>query len=183
VPWAARAGSRYAGPIERHSIQAIIGALNAHQVRYLVAGGLAVVAHGHVRFTADLDLILDLEQDNVTRAITALAGLGYGPRAPVELGQFADVAARATWVREKGMTVFSLFSPEHAATEIDLFVEPPLDFERAYAAAVAMHVAPQTVARFVSFDDLIAMKERAGRPQDAQDIERLRALRQERDDE
>ncbi len=41
------------------SVQAIIQALNEAGVRYLVVGGLAVVAHGHVRFTADVDLVLD----------------------------------------------------------------------------------------------------------------------------
>ena len=51
--------------MERGSVEAIIAALNAANVRYLVVGGLAVVAHGHVRFTADLDLVLELQEDNV----------------------------------------------------------------------------------------------------------------------
>ena len=72
------------------------------------------------------------------------------------------------------MTVFSLYSPQHAATEIDLFVEAPLDFPRAYACAVRLEVARDVPATFVGLDDLIALKERAGRPQDLQDIERLK---------
>jgi predicted nucleotidyltransferase len=160
--------------MEQGSVEAVLRALNAGAVRYLVAGGLAVVAHGHVRFTADVDLILDLEEGNVRRALTALADLGYRPRAPVDLSEFADATARAAWAREKGMTVFSLYSPEHAATEIDLFVEAPLDFPRAYACAVRMEVARGVPATFVSLDDLIALKERAGRPQDLQDVERLK---------
>ena len=43
--------------MEKRSVEAIIRALNAASARYLVAGGLAVVAHGYVRFTADVDLI------------------------------------------------------------------------------------------------------------------------------
>ena len=162
--------------MERRSIEAVIGAMNEGQVRYLVAGGLAVVAHGCVRFTADLDLFLDLEEGNLRRAIDVLAGLGYRPRAPVVLAEFVDPQARARWVREKGMTVFSLFSPEHEATEIDLFVEAPLDFDKAYASAVRMEVAPGVPATIVGLADLIAMKERADRPQDRQDVERLRTL-------
>lgn len=160
--------------MERRSIEAVIQALNAGGVRYLVVGGLAVVAHGYVRFTADLDLVLDLEETNVRRALAALAELGYRPRAPVELFEFADAAARAAWIREKGMTVFSLFSTEHAATEIDLFAEAPLDFQHAYASAVQMEVAPDTLATFVNLDDLITLKQRAGRPQDMHDIEQLK---------
>ena len=169
--------------MERQSIEPIIRALNAEKVRYLVADGLAVVAHGYVRFTADLDLVLDLDEENVRRAIAALTPLRYRPRAPVELAQFADAAARAAWIREKELTVFSLSSPDHPATEIDLFVEPPLDFEQAYASAARMEIAPNITATFVGLDDLIAMKAKAGRPQDLEDIERLKSLLRDRNSE
>jgi hypothetical protein len=162
--------------MERRSIEAIIRALNDQQVRYLVVGGLAVVVHGHVRFTADLDLIVDLDPANVRRAISALSALGYRPRAPVDFAQFSDPAERARWIREKQLTVFSLFSPEHAATEIDVFVEMPLDFTAAHAAAMRTEVAPGVAATFVGLDDLIALKRRAGRPHDLDDIDRLRRL-------
>ena len=36
--------------------------------------------------------------------------------------QFISPDTRAQWVREKGLTVFALFSTEHEATELDLFV-------------------------------------------------------------
>jgi hypothetical protein len=49
-------------------VTAIFRALAEARVRYLVVGGLAVVAHGYVRFTADVDLVLDLESGNVERA-------------------------------------------------------------------------------------------------------------------
>ena len=45
--------------MERRSVEAIVEGLNRAQVRYLIVGGLAVVAHGFVRFTADIDLVLD----------------------------------------------------------------------------------------------------------------------------
>jgi len=57
------------------SIEAVIKALNEAEVRYLVAGGLAVVAHGYLRFTADLDIILQLEKSNLDRALEALKKL------------------------------------------------------------------------------------------------------------
>ncbi len=36
----------------------IFDALNEGGVRYVVVGGFAVVLHGHVRLTVDLDLVL-----------------------------------------------------------------------------------------------------------------------------
>ena len=147
--------------MERHSIDAIVKPLNTANVRYLVAGELAVVAHGYVRFTADIDLIVDLEPANVTRAVTALERLGYRPRAPVAFGEFADPQKRTQWARDKNLTVFSVYSPQHPLTEIDLFVDPPLDFEAAYRSAVRKEVAPGVAATFIGIGDLPRLKERA----------------------
>jgi hypothetical protein len=169
--------------VQRKSVSALIQALNAADVRYLLVGGLAVVAHGYVRFTADVDVVLDLQEDNLRRASTALAGLGYRPRAPVAFEDFLDPAKRAAWVRDKGLTVFSLYSPEHPATEVDLFVEAPFTFDQAYARAVRMELAPDVAATFVGFDDLLALKQRAGRSQDVLDIQQLMALKKDRSDE
>jgi hypothetical protein len=161
--------------MERRSVELIVRSLNEARVRYLVAGGLAVVAHGYVRFTADVDLLLDLAPDNAARAVRALAGLGYRPRAPVPIEDFARPEQRAVWMRDKDMMVFSLFSPDHPATEIDLFVDPPIDFERAWTAAARMEVAPGVEAIVLGRADLIEMKRRAGRPVDIEDARHLEA--------
>lgn len=69
--------------MERGSVATIVQRLNESVVRYLIAGGLAVAAHGYVRFTADVDLLTGLDADNVSRALQAFAGLGYRPGVPV----------------------------------------------------------------------------------------------------
>jgi predicted nucleotidyltransferase len=169
--------------VKRSSVESIIRALNDARVRYLVVGGLAVVAHGHVRFTADVDLLLDLDEHNLERALAALEDLGYSARAPVPLRDFADRAKRESWIHEKGLTVFSLFSDKHPATEIDLFVDDPLGFDDAYARAAVMEVGPGITATFVGLDDLIRLKRAAGRPQDMLDIEQLDAIRENDSDD
>ena len=143
--------------MDKRSIEDVTRALNKANVRYLVVGGLAVIAHGYLRLTMDLDLFLDLHEDNLRKAVTALSGLGYRPQVPVPFEQFADANERARWIREKGMMVFSLHNPVRAATIVDLFVEEPIDFEKAYAAGCRMEVAPGLWAMFVSVADLIAM--------------------------
>lgn len=164
--------------MQKRSVEEIVKALNDAPVRYLIAGGLAVVAHGYLRFTASVDLILDLDEDNARRALSALSGLGYRPRAPVEIDDFADPEIRSQWLREKGLTVFSLHSPQHSATEVDLFVEPPLDFARAYRSALRLKVAENVNATFLGYDDLLRLKKTAGRPQDLADIEGLQASKE-----
>jgi len=63
------------------SFEAIIGALHGAEVRYLIAGGLAVGAHGYLRSTRDVDLVVRLVAENVERPFAALQGLGYRPMA------------------------------------------------------------------------------------------------------
>ena len=61
------------------SLEAIFRALQEAEARYLVVGGLAVVAHGYIRMTKDLDLLLDLSSESLKRSLTVLQGLGYRP--------------------------------------------------------------------------------------------------------
>ena len=82
---------------------------------------------------------------------------------------------------EKGMVVFSLWSPRFPATEIDVFVDAPFDFDQAWNDAVRARVGSNDVV-VVSLSALIAMKERTGRPVDQQDVEALRRLAEEQDD-
>ncbi len=104
--------------MQRGSVQTLFRALHERGVRYLVAGGLAVVAHGYVRFTADVDLVLAPEADNLRAALDVLRTLDYRPRPPVDLDDFLDPEMRASWVREKGMMVFSLYSPRDGALHL-----------------------------------------------------------------
>jgi predicted nucleotidyltransferase len=162
--------------MEVHSIESVIRALNDAGVRYLIAGGLAVIAHGYTRSTQDMDLILDLGEENLSRAMAALAGLQYRPTVPVAMEMFADPLMRRQWIVEKGMLVFNLFSPAHETVEIDLFVEEPIDFRQAYALAFRDEVVPGVPATFVSLEDLLLLKRQAGRPRDLIDIEKLETV-------
>lgn len=151
-------------------------ALAGAGVRYLVAGGLAVVAHGYLRFTKDIDLVLALTEDNTRRALDALAGLGYRPAVPVAMTDLVDARKRRDWIVNKNARVFPLVSDAHAMTPVEIFLEEPFDFERAHAEAVQREVAPDLPARFVSLRDLFAMKRAAGRPQDLADLDELERL-------
>jgi hypothetical protein len=161
------------------AIETVFAALNAAGVRYLVVGGVAVVLHGHLRTTADLDLVAQLTSDNALRAVRSLATLGYRPRAPVPAEQFADATTRRTWLRDKGLTVFGLWSGRFPGLEVGLFVAEPFDFDQAYSRAVTVAL-DATTATIVSLPDLIALKREAGRPVDLADVEALQALAEER---
>ncbi len=157
------------------SFEQVIAALNAANVRYLVVGGVAVVLHGHLRTTADLDLVVGLAPENARRAIEALRSLGFVPRAPVPAEQFADAATRRAWVSEKGLTVFSLASAALRGLEVDLFVQEPFDFDAAWSRAVRVRL-DEAIATVASIDDLVALKRASGRPVDLEDVAALLAI-------
>ena len=163
----------------------IFRALDDAEVRYLVVGGVAVVLHGYPRFTADVDLVVELTASNALAAIAALQTLDYRPRAPVRGEDFADEDIRASWREDKGLTVFSLWSPSYPGTEVDLFVEEPFDFGEAWARRLDALLDDGTTVRVVGIDDLRALKASVGRPKDLDDIAQLDAIARAtlRDDE
>ncbi len=156
-------------------IEAILATLNAARVRYLVVGGVAVVLHGHLRTTMDLDLIIELEPENLRRALEALASLELQPIVPVPMEAFADSATRESWIRERNMVGFSLWHPSKPTLKIDIFVSEPFDFDVAYERAVRVDLG-RAEATVVALEDLIALKREAGRPQDLADVESLTRL-------
>lgn len=168
------------------SVAMILKALNDAGVRALVVGGLAVNAHGYLRFTKDADLAVELVPDNINRAFQALAKLGYQPRVPITASQFADPAMRASWIRDKGMKVLQFASDAHRETPIDVFVIEPFNFDeeyqRAFSGMVEIPEQAPVLARYVAIPALIAMKEAAGRPQDLDDIQHLRWIQEEREE-
>lgn len=163
--------------VERKSLETVFLALNEVEVRYLVVGGLAVLAHGATRLTQDIDLVVALDPDNTTRALRALSRLGYRPLVPVPLEDFAHPERRQSWIEEKGADVFQLVSEAHKTAGVDLFLEEPFDFDAAWGRAYWAEVADGLRVPFVGVDDLIAMKESAARPQDLLDVQNLRRLR------
>ena len=163
--------------MRKASLEQLFRSLNRAGSRYLVAGGLAVVAHGYARLTQDADLVVDLDSRNAERTIEALETLGFRPTVPVSGRDFAEAARRETWVREKGARVLSFWSDEHPTVRVDLFLESPFDFDAAEGRALRLELAPGVEVPFVGLGDLLAMKRAAGRPRDLDDIEKLESLR------
>lgn len=158
--------------MEVRSIKAVIKALNDAKVKYLIVGGVAVVAHGYERFTRDLDLVISLEAENIRRGLRCLIAIGYNPRIPVTPEQFANAKLREEWRRDKNMIVLQLWSDEHRRTPIDVFVYEPFNFAKEYDLAEKYPVEDQ-MAPVISRKTLIKLKKAAGRSQDLADIEKL----------
>lgn len=154
----------------------VFNELNKNNVRYLVVGGIAVVLHGVVRLTADLDLMIDLEKGNVLNFLASLKNISYKPKLPVPADQFADPDIRDRWIKEKNMKVFSFIHGQHDYKIIDVFPFEPIPFSPAYNRRQRIK-AGQIDINVISFDDLISLKKIASRGQDIDDIKMLEELR------
>jgi hypothetical protein len=69
---------------------------------------LAVNLHGVPRFTADMDILVDLaDAQNSLNLFQALKEIGYLPKVPVTAEQFSKAINRRNWMKQKNMVVFS----------------------------------------------------------------------------
>ena len=162
--------------MEVRSFEAIIRTLDGARVDYLVVGGVAVIAHGYERLTKDVDLVIGLERENITRGLRALMSIGYRLAIPTTPEEFADPARREAWRRDKHMVVLKLWSDEHRRTPIDVFVFEPFDFKRELAGAAWRDFGGPAKAPILALQTLLAMKREAGRPQDLADVAALEAI-------
>jgi len=157
------------------NVREIFKALADAQVDYVVVGGMAVIMHGHLRATRDLDLVIGLKPDNCANAMHALAGIGLRPRLPVTLADFGDPAKREDWSQNRNMLVFQLWDPNIPVRSVDVFVREPLDFPVMLADAITKDLDGVPI-RVASIRHLIQLKRVAGRPLDIDDIEALREI-------
>jgi predicted nucleotidyltransferase len=74
------------------------------------------------------------------------------------------------------MTVFPMFHPERHGLSIDLFAKAPIPFDELWQRSKVFDVAGTDI-RACSLDDLLKLKEMAGRGKDMDDIEKLKKIR------
>jgi predicted nucleotidyltransferase len=152
----------------------ILNALHDHRVDFVIVGGVAAALHGGSRLTFDLDIVPSLTPEAWQSAVDLLWELGARPRIPEPQDRIRDVEQVRRWRREKGMLALNFRTPD-GSTEVDLLVGESDAFDDLKQRAVSVTVDRRTF--FVaSIDDLIAMKQRAGRPQDLLDIAELRKV-------
>jgi len=132
--------------------------LNENDVHYLVVGGYAVAFHGHPRYTKDIDIWIDLNEQNARKVVKALGDFGFSSLnlTPADLLE-PD-------------TVIQLGYPPR---RIDLLIG--LDgatFEECYSARLEEEMEGIRVC-FIDRENLARLKRAAGRPQDLADLDNL----------
>jgi len=132
-------------------------------VRYVVIGATAFPVHGYARATLDIDIFIEATPDNGRRTLAALKDVGY---------DVTDITL------EDLLTKKLLIRQYILETDIHPFVAGAT-FEEVWKNRVEDRIG-QTPASFASLDDLIRMKQAAGRPKDLEDLRVLMRLKQQR---
>ncbi len=154
----------------------LLAALSDAKVDYVLVGGLAVSLHGFQRVTMDVDVVLALDDANLSRFIDCARAANLKPVLPISVDALRDPALIDQWHREKGMLSFALREPDLMATVIDVLVRPVVPFEVLKRNAVTKLAGRLTIP-VAGIDDLIALKTGTGRSKDALDVEELRKLK------
>lgn len=162
-------------PVHELDADAILAALRAHGVDFVVIGGLAVAAHGFVRATKDVDVVPRGESENRHRLYEALVSLGA---SPLELGDFRPEELPVPFSPE-GLDEGGNWALGTTAGRIDVlqWVAAVDDYDALSSRALAVEVDGVGRVLFAGYDDLVAMKRAAGRPQDELDLAELERLR------
>lgn len=137
----------------------LLRSLHECEVRYLVAGGYAVIHHSQPRYTKDIDIWLEPSAENARKLMRAFLKFGI-PMIGVTEADFASPG-----------TQFNLGVPPCA---VDLLTTiPGLEFEAAWPNRVISEENDFPIY-YLGKADLIKAKKKAGRPQDLADLDELR---------
>ena len=140
---------------------ALVKALRAAEINHAVCGGLAVMIHGFVRATEDIDLLIEAE--SLPRAAKVAASCGFRLRAE-EL------------VFSNGARIFRFLKLSPGSEDylvLDLMLVGDVH-RTAWESRREISTQWGQIST-VSREALIEMKRRANRPQDLFDIQRMEA--------
>jgi hypothetical protein len=147
-------------------------ALKVYDIDYLLVGGLAVNLHGVPRMTMDVDLVIAMDVDNITKLEACTKSLGLRPNVPVKLADLANAKKREALFKEKHLIALSLIGEKPETPTVDIVIHHPLDFKKAYQNKIERDISG-TPVMLASIEDMITMKKEAGRAQDLADVKHL----------
>jgi hypothetical protein len=150
-----------------------------HEVEFVVIGGYAVAFQGYPRATKDVDIVPEPSDANLGRLWDALSSLESRPLALAEFG--ADerpLPFSLESIREGGGNW--LLATNRGRLDVMQWVSGIESYRelRAHADEVTLEDAGGSIW-IAGFNELLAMKEAAGRDQDLIDITALRMARGE----
>jgi hypothetical protein len=148
----------------------VLRALEREGARFAVAGGFACLAHGVVRVTMDLDLLVDVQDDNLSILWETLSRLGFMTQQPIVRQDAVSAATLLRLAREKGMQALSWVHGTQPFLIVDLLVGEPFHWSEEVLRKIPLFGVE---TRVLSREELIRLKKLAGRSKDLVDVQEL----------
>lgn len=158
----------------------LLSVLVSRKVVFIVVGGYAVAAHGFVRATKDIDICPETSDANLENLADALRELDA---EPIGLDDFSadefDLQPDLAGLKWGGnWTLKTKFGRLDVLQHIKGLGEDGGGWKELSRHAITRDFLGHQCL-FCSYEDLLAMKQGAGRPQDEVDIKSLKAARGE----
>jgi predicted nucleotidyltransferase len=144
-------------------IRSLLESLNENESRFVVIGAMAFPHHGYARATLDIDIFIEPSEENAQRTLKALSDFGFDTS---DLS-VSDLVSYKVLIRDYAVQVD--VHPFVAGASFDEVAERS---EESTIMGVPVRVP--------CLDDLIIMKQAAGRTKDLEDLKYLQALRKRR---
>jgi predicted nucleotidyltransferase len=156
-------------------IRGILSELVREGVEFLVIGGVAVGYHGHIRATKDVDVVPAPDSVNLEKLASVLKSLEAEIEGAEEFddGELPDplepgaLALGGNWVLHTRL----------GRLDIMQWIGEDALWEKLAPAAIEDEIGGLPI-KMVSYEDLVALKRQAARPEDLADLERLRQARE-----
>jgi len=156
----------------------ILREFQKHKVKYVLVGGMAVNLLGFPRTTADMDILVKMDDANIAKIVKILKKRGYCVKQPVDPMLIANKKIREDWIKNKFLKAFNFYKYDELK-EIDIILQSTVSYAKAKKNAVTIKDGDLRLS-VISIKDLIKMKKDAGRDLDKMDIgvlERIKKMR------
>ena len=141
----------------------LLKSLNEHEVDYVIIGATAFPIHGYSRATLDIDILIKPTEENAKNTLLALKNFGYD----MDEVSVSDILSKKILIRQYILE-----------TDIHPFVKG-VAVEEIWNNKVPGKIGDVS-CYFASLDDLIRMKEAAGRGKDKEDLKFLKKIKEKK---
>ncbi|OFZ36481.1 MAG: hypothetical protein A2504_09415 [Bdellovibrionales bacterium RIFOXYD12_FULL_39_22] len=155
----------------------IISHLCKCEVKFIIAGGVAVVLQGVERLTMDVDLALQMNKKNIGKFLQAMIDLHMVPRVPVSGDILLSSEKINLMIEQKGAIVFTFIDPRMPLKQVDVFLTPNLSYDSLDGFTESVKIGGKKI-KILSKQKLIELKLQVDpmRDKDLQDIKNLQVL-------
>ncbi len=127
------------------------------RVKFILVGGLAVTLQGYVRFTEDVDMLIDANPENIELLLATLANYGEGFACELSVDDFTDEEGAIRIVEEVEQCQLDIFTRMSSLVYDDVIIDADMCILGGYEI------------KFASKAALIRWKEKSVREKDRLD--------------